>query len=76
MAQGAETSGRGWRGTGVDDVQVDGILLQEKRWGEGETRGGNDENRILMGGGRSEGKKKQKKLIQVGRIGVIISVKH
>ena len=38
VARGAETSGRGRRGAGVDDVQVDGVSRQERRWGVGSRR--------------------------------------
>ena len=38
-ARGAETSGRGWRGAGVNEVQVDEVTLWERRWGAGETDG-------------------------------------
>ena len=31
-----ETSGRGWQGTRVDDVQVDSVPLWERRGGVGE----------------------------------------
>ena len=33
--RGAETSGRIWGVVGVDDVQVDGALRRERRWGVG-----------------------------------------
>ena len=36
-AWGAETSGRGCRWVGVDDIQVDDVTRQERRWGSGET---------------------------------------
>ena len=32
VTRGTETSGRGWRGVGVDIVQVDGVPLRERRW--------------------------------------------
>ena len=34
-AQGAETSGGGWRVAGVGEVQVDDVPRQERRWGAG-----------------------------------------
>ena len=34
-AQGADTSGGGWRVAGVDEVHVDNIPHQERRWGAG-----------------------------------------
>ena len=38
-AQGAETSGRGWWEVGMDNIQVDGVPLKERRWGARETEG-------------------------------------
>ena len=35
---------RSWRVVGVGDVQVDGALFQERRWGEGEIERGYKEN--------------------------------
>ena len=32
VAQGAETSSRGWWMAGADDVQVGGVLRWESRW--------------------------------------------
>ena len=55
VAQGAETSGRGWWGEGVDNVQVDGIPLWERRWGEIETEGCYNYKLLLIEGGRIEG---------------------
>ena len=34
MAQGTETSGRGWRLASAGKSQVDGALHQKRRWGE------------------------------------------
>ena len=34
-ARAAELSGGGWQVEGVDNVQVDGVLRQERRWGAG-----------------------------------------
>ena len=48
-------SGRGWRGEGVDDVQVDKVPRQERRWGAGETEEYYDEKGLLMGGSRIVG---------------------
>ena len=48
-APGAETSGRGWMGAGLDAVQVDGVPLRERRWGTGETERCYDNKRLLMG---------------------------
>ena len=36
-AQGADTNGRGWRGAGVDNVQVDGVPHQKRKLVIGET---------------------------------------
>ena len=36
VAQGAEYIGGGWRVAAVDDAQVDGVLVWERRWGAGE----------------------------------------
>ena len=36
-AWGTETSGRGWRESGVDNFQVDSVPRWERRWGAGET---------------------------------------
>ena len=35
MARGVDTSGGGWRVTGVVEVQVDDVTYQERRWGAG-----------------------------------------
>ena len=52
MALGEETSSRGWRGSGVDNVQVDGVPRRERKWVSGDTEGCYDKNWLLMGGGR------------------------
>ena len=65
---GRRLSGRGWRGVGVGDVQVDAVPGQERRWGEGVNYRCGDENRYLweaVGGG--ETKRSKKRLRQVGR---------
>ena len=36
-ARDAEMNNRGWRGAGVEDVQVDGVLSWERKWRAGET---------------------------------------
>ena len=38
--QVTDTINRGWRVVGVGDVQVDGALFQERRWGAGERERG------------------------------------
>ena len=43
-ARGTETSGRGWRGVEVDDIQVYGVTHRERRWGEGKTDGATPTN--------------------------------
>ena len=54
-AQGAETSGGGLHVEGVGDVQVDGALFQERRWGAGERERGYKEKFYWSGSGRIEG---------------------
>ena len=46
----AETSVRGWRVTGVGDVQVDSAPRQERIWGAGATKRCYDDKQMLMGG--------------------------
>ena len=54
QSQAAEAGG-GWRVAGVDDVQVDGVSLRERRWGAGATeRGDTATNGYWWGGGRME----------------------
>ena len=64
---GHRESGGGWRGVGVGDIQVDGIMCQERRWGAGINERCGDDNRYLWGsvGGR-ETKRYRKRLRQVG----------
>ena len=40
VVRGTESSGRDWQVSGVNEVQVDGVLLQESRWGVGEKERG------------------------------------
>ena len=41
---------RGWRVTGVGDVQVDSAPRQERIWGAGATKRCYDDKQMLMGG--------------------------
>ena len=51
-AQGADSSDRGWRVVGVDDVQVGRFLRQERRWLVGSTdRGDTTTDGYLWRGG-------------------------
>ena len=50
----SEMSGRGLRGAGVDNVQVDGVPKQERSCGAGEIYRCYDDKWILMGGSRME----------------------
>ena len=43
-------AGGGWRVAGVGDIQVDGVLHQERRWGAGAMERCYDDKRLLMGG--------------------------
>ena len=54
---GAETSGRGWRGAGVDNVQVNTVPLRERSWRAGERESARTTNGYMGGGRREEGKK-------------------
>ena len=38
----------------MDDVHVDGVPVQERRWGAGDTERYNDDKRLLNGGGSME----------------------
>ena len=42
-------------GAEVDAIQVDGVTLRERRWGEGETEGCYNKNWLLMRDSRIEG---------------------
>ena len=53
--QVAETRDIGWRVVGVGDVQVDGALFRERRWGAGERERGYKEKFYWSGSGRIEG---------------------
>ena len=46
---GSETSGGGWWVTSVGDVQIDGVLLRERRWKSGVTETCYDNKWLLMG---------------------------
>ena len=46
---GAETRCGGWRVAGAGDVQVDGALRWERRWGVGSSDRGNDNKRYGWG---------------------------
>ena len=47
--RGAETRGRGWRVAGVGDIQVDGNLFMERRWGGGARERGYKDKHYLWG---------------------------
>ena len=50
MAQGAETSGGGWRVAGVGVVQVDDPPRRERRWGAGVAeRSGKAKSLMMVG---------------------------
>ena len=66
--RGAGTSGRGWQEAGAGDVQVDGDLHRERRWGE--EKSATMENATDGGGGRIEGgNKRSGKLVETGGAG-------
>ena len=50
-ARGVETSGGGWQGAGVGNVQVYNVPRQERRWGEGDKKIGDATTNATYGGG-------------------------
>ena len=58
-------------GAVVDDVQVDCVPRQERRWGAGETEGSYEKKWLMVGGGRiGGGRGYPEKLRQVGQVGI------
>ena len=45
-----ETSGGGWQVVSVGDVQVEGVPLRERRWGDGSTERCCNDDLMMMEG--------------------------